>query len=703
MSAPDPRRELGVDPFDTLHPALQYHVVNSLGWTSLRPTQIEAIGPIQEGLHCLLLAPTAGGKTEAAIIPVLSRMLRENWSGVSVLYVCPIKALLNNLAQRLEHYAGLVGRRVELWHGDVSQSRKQRALKDPPDIILTTPESIEGMLISTRVERDTWFGSLRAVIVDELHAFAVDDRGWHLRAILSRLADYTVRPPQRIGLSATVSNPDQLLAWLAPEGERRVVGSAGVSTDADVTLDHVGSLENAAIVISRLHRGKKRLVFCDSRSYTEQLGNLLRGHGVRTFVSHASLSAVERRQAETAFAEEKDCVIVATSTLELGIDVGDLDVVIQIDAPSTVSSFLQRMGRTGRRAGARRNCLFLATTYQGFLLSLGVLQKWQEAWVEAALPPPEPWGVVAQQALAMVLEQGLVPRHALLQRLQRAFPECEQSDIALLVDSAIDKAYLSMAEADLLQVGPTTEREYGRGHYRDLLATFSGSPLLTARFAGADVGYVDPSALTGDDAPMNILLAGRSWRVVDIDWGRRVVTLEPGTGGGSARWTGTGRVLGGEVCGAIRIVLQRGTVAGVTTSKRAAAALEEFSGGLPCAGEGPIITHDGKDRFRVWTYAGTRFNRWLGYQLREVVGPLREDELGLDMRRDPTEAMRGMAARSVALSTSELEQRRAEVKFGECVPAGLLERLLVRRTYEAASSGPIAASVWSSMNIADSR
>lgn len=459
-----------------------------------------------------------------------------------------------------------------------------------------------------------------------------------------------------------------------------------MSTDADVTLDHVGSLENAAIVISRLHRGKKRLVFCDSRSYTEQLGNLLRGHGVRTFVSHASLSAAERRQAETAFAEEKDCVIVATSTLELGIDVGDLDVVIQIDAPSTVSSFLQRMGRTGCRAGARRNCLFLATTYQGFLLSLDVLQKWQEAWVEAALLPPEPWGVVAQQALAMVLEQGLVPRHALLQRLQRAFPECEQSDIALLVDSAIDKAYLSMAEPDLLQIGLTTEREYGRGHYRDLLATFSSSPLLTARFAGADVGYVDPSALTGEDASMSILLAGRSWKVVDIDWRRRVVTLEPVSGEGSARWTGTGRVLGGEVCGAIRTVLRRGTLSGVTLSKRAAAAVEEFSGGLPCAGEGPIITRDEKGRFRVWTYGGTRLNRWLSYQLRAIAGASRQDDLGVDVRRDPTELMRGRLDRSVELSDSEVDQRRGEVKFSECLPRSLLKRVLIQRTYGERSS-----------------
>ena len=129
-----------------------------------------------------------------------------------------------------------------------------------------------------------------------------------------------------------------------------MVGSAAVGTEADVTIDHVGSLENAATVISRLHRGEKRLVFCDSRSSAEQLSSMLRAKGVRTFVSHASLSASERRQAEAAFGEEKDCVIVATSTLELGIDIGDLDRVLQIDSPSTVSSFLQRMGRTGWRS-----------------------------------------------------------------------------------------------------------------------------------------------------------------------------------------------------------------------------------------------------------------------------------------------------------------------------------------------------------------
>ena len=138
--------------FDQLHPAMQYHVVNSLGWSTLRPTQLAAIAPIHAGTHCLLLAPTAGGKTEAAAIPMLSRMLTEEWPAASVLYIGPLKALLNNLEQRITYSAGLVGRRVEVWHGDVSQSRKQRALKDAPDILLTTPESIEAMLISTRVD-----------------------------------------------------------------------------------------------------------------------------------------------------------------------------------------------------------------------------------------------------------------------------------------------------------------------------------------------------------------------------------------------------------------------------------------------------------------------------------------------------------------------------------------------------------------------
>ena len=338
--------------FDRLHDSVRYHVVNSLGWPGLRPLQRESVAPIHDGRDCVLLAPTAGGKTEAATLPVLSRMLEEDWSGLSVLYLCPLRALANNLGPRLARYAGFVGRRAEVWHGDTSQGDRKRIRKDPPDILITTPESVEAQLVSAYTNEEIFFGGVRTVIIDEVHAFAAADRGWHLLAVLSRLERLTGKPIQRIGLSATIGNPDEILRWLSP---RRATGpepivvnpQASGPSAAELKIDFVGSLLNAAQVISQLHRGEKRLVFVDSRQRAEELGNELKRLEVQTFVSHSALGFDERRQAERAFAEAENCVIVATSTLELGIDVGDLDRVIQIDAPSSVASFLQRLGRTG--------------------------------------------------------------------------------------------------------------------------------------------------------------------------------------------------------------------------------------------------------------------------------------------------------------------------------------------------------------------
>lgn len=666
--------------FDRLHPALQHHIVNTLGWSTLRPTQLEAIDPILDGLHGLLLAPTAGGKTEAAFLPVLSRILSEEWAGVSVLYVCPIKALLNNLEPRLKHYAGLVGRRVEVWHGDVSQSRKNRALRDSPDILLTTPESIEAMLISVRVNRPEWFGNLRAVIVDELHAFAGDDRGWHLRSVLHRLDQYLDRPLQRVGLSATVSNPSDLLAWFAPSGNRTVVGSASVSTEADVTIDHVASLENAATVISRLHRGEKRLVFCDSRSSAEQLSSMLRAKDMRTFVSHASLSVSERRQAEAAFTEEKDCVIVATSTLELGIDVGDLDRVIQIDSPSSVSSFLQRMGRTGRRTGALRNCLFLTTNDDAFLLALGITKKWSEAWVEAAVPPAEPWPIVAQQALVLVLERGEVPTREVVQLLHGSFPELAINDIATLVDHLVAKQFLDGSEG-VVRVGPETERVYARGHYRDLLASFSGSMLLTGRHGSSEVGYIDPTVLTGDQPNRLLLLAGRSWRVTQVEWSKRIVWLEPAREGGKARWMGGARSLGRDVCQAIRTVLATGELPIVVLSQRARAALRVLTEELPVSSGTHFVTaRADAAQIKTWTFAGTRANRTWAHQASVGGQKVRFDALSVQA---PASLLIDAAPEQLTLSDAEIATFAESVKFAGCVPPLLLTRTIFARNFES--------------------
>ena len=238
------------------------------------------------------------------------------------------------------------------------------------------------------------------MVVDEVHAFAGDDRGWHLLAVLERVARLAGRPLQRVGLSATVGNADALLEWLQGSGggsrSASVVNPAGISgAGPKITLDYVGSTANAAKIISSLHQGEKRLVFAETRAAVEDVAVHLRGLGVETFVSHSSLAAGERRRAEQAFAEARDCVIVSTSTLELGIDVGDLDRVIQVGAPQTVASFLQRLGRAGRRAGTARNMLFLAMNDEELVVAAALLLLWSQGYVEPVLPPPAPRHILA--------------------------------------------------------------------------------------------------------------------------------------------------------------------------------------------------------------------------------------------------------------------------------------------------------------------
>ncbi|MDF5903594.1 DEAD/DEAH box helicase [Pseudomonas aeruginosa] len=468
--------------FDKLHPALQHHIVNSLGWNGLRPLQEATIQPVLDGEHAILLAPTAGGKTEAASFPVFSRMLSESWEGLSVLYICPIKALLNNLEQRLSYYGHLLGRSVALWHGDISAARKAKIVASPPDILLTTPESLEVMLVSNKVDHQQLFANVRTVIIDEVHAFAGDDRGWHLLSVLERISVLAGREIQRLGLSATVGNPDMLCDWLAGScNARRSVINPPAENNVipDVQVDWVGSLKNAAVVISRLHKGEKRLVFVDSRSKVEELAVELRCLGVATYISHSSLSLEERRAAEEAFSQGNDCVIVSTSTLELGIDVGDLDRVIQIDAPYTVASFLQRIGRTGRRAGSSRNCLFLATKDDAFLRALALLQLWRKGYVEPIVPPARPMHIYAQQTMALALQQKGIIAADVDQWVGRmpGFAAVTPDDRAGVISYMLGAGILHSDEG-LIGIGKAGERTFGEKNFMELFSVFTTPPMV---------------------------------------------------------------------------------------------------------------------------------------------------------------------------------------------------------------------------------
>ena len=690
--------------FERLHPAIQHHIVNSLGWQGLRPLQEGAIGPVLAGEHALLLAPTAGGKTEAAVFPVLSRMLQEDWRGLSVLYLCPIKALLNNLEIRLHYYAELTGRRAAVWHGDVTTGARNRIVREPPDILLTTPESVEVMLTSVRIDHSGLLEGLRCVIVDELHAFAGDDRGWHLLSVVERLTRVAKRDLQRLGLSATVGNPDELLGWFkgSSAGPARVV-TPGVDLNAvargstDVVLDYVGNLDNAATVISRLHRGEKRLVFCDSRARVEQLAHQLRGLDVSTFVSHSSLSAGERQQAEAAFTTRRDAVIVATSTLELGIDVGDLDRVIQIDAPATVASFLQRLGRTGRRAETDRNCLFLATREGAFLQAAALLHLWVGGFVEPVLPPVLPYHILAQQLMALVLQEHGVGRHTWREWLgklptQMGVANSEDEIVQHMLDT-----HLLHDDSGILSFGEEGERTYGWRNFMELMTVFTGDPLIAVRYGREDLGYVHPLTFVGPPERVPVLLlAGRRWAVRYVDWSRKVAHVEPTELSGRSQWLGGSSGLHNRLCRAMRSVLA-GAQPGGSLTDRGKVKLDDLRESYAWVREGETtVVGEKTGEQRWWTFAGLRAN----VALRAALGPLAEevgrtDNLSVRLAtRATAEQVRRMLAEldvpNAATLTPVDEDALKGLKFSECLPAVLAAHELQTRLADVSGLGVCA-------------
>jgi ATP-dependent Lhr-like helicase len=470
------------------------------------------------------------------------------------------------------------------------------------------------MLVSTLADPRRLFADVRAVVIDEVHAFAGDDRGWHLLAVLERISRLAGRPLQRIGLSATVGNADELLAWL--QGSNRLEGlngkviapEVGSSAEVSMQLDFVGSEANAAKVISVLHTGEKRLVFADSRRTVETLSLQLRERGVETFVSHSSLSADVRRQAEAAFSTARDCVIVSTSTLELGIDVGDLDKVIQIGAPTSVASLLQRLGRTGRRPGTSRNMLCLATDDQQFLRACGLLLLWSEGYVEPIIPPPLPLHIAAQQLLGLTLQERRVTYGAWRDWF-RGLSLAEAGDWSGIEEFLASTGHLDK-DGDMLFIGPEAERKYGGIHYRDLMAVFTAEPEFLVFHGREEVGALDPMVFTRKSPePRLVTLAGRGWAVTHVDWKRHRAYVEPSVRANDSRWHGFPQPLSYELCQAMRRVLLGDDPKGVLLTKRANQALNRLRAEyVNRVHRRYALVHQEDARVRWWTWAGAQAN-----------------------------------------------------------------------------------------------
>ena len=348
--------------FELLHESVRKWIW-AQGWTSLRDIQENSIPVVLRGdSDVIISASTAGGKTEAAFLPVLSRILSEESAGYDVLYVSPLKALINDQYRRLQDMTSGTSVEVTPWHGDIDASRKARSLKNPSGVLIITPESLESFLVNRNDSVRTAFGKLKYVVIDELHAFIGNERGKQLQSLLSRIDIITGNKAPRIAMSATFSDYDKVKEFLRPDRSFPcVIPDQGVSSHETRVLvkeylpDDEFEKEIAKEIFAKL-RGSNNLVFTNSRvaaeNYAVLLGDMSEDVNVPNEfrVHHGSLSKLERENVEMELQMgETPITALCTSTLELGVDIGKVKSIAQIGVANSVSGLRQRLGRSGRR------------------------------------------------------------------------------------------------------------------------------------------------------------------------------------------------------------------------------------------------------------------------------------------------------------------------------------------------------------------
>ena len=611
--------------FSRFEPRLQDAIASRLGWTSLRPVQEEASNAILDGENAVVLAPTAGGKTEASMFPTLSMLMAREPDGVGAIYIAPIKALLNNQADRLGTYTEMVGLDRFVWHGDTAAGDKRKFVRDPTALLMTTPESLEVMLISSKVDAKRLFADLRIVVIDEVHALAGTDRGAHLMSVLERLRRLSQHDVQRVGLSATVGNPKDILRWVQGTSQRagRVVDPPKPKSKRELLIIHSQEPRDLAFDAAAMARGKKSLFFCQSRAMTETVAERMRGAGTEVFVHHSAVSKEERLDAEKRFHHGRDACIVCTSTLELGIDVGDLDRVLQSEAPDTVSSFLQRMGRTGRRAGQAANTTFFCQSADSTLQAIALIELAKAGWVENVAVQDRCWPAFVHQLFAMSLAGSGVPTEEAWQHLSSVpdFAGITRDEYDRLIEHMLADEALFAASGRLV-LGAKAERIYGKKNFMELYAVFSSPQSYSVLSTdGRSIGTLSQDFVDGlVPGASSFLLGGRAWSVELVLHKDREIKVTPAPRGKQPSWGGfTPQFLGFELCQKIREILASDTEYAYLHESAQLALEEKRQAFLDVLEPEGLSFEDRADETIWWTFAGGRINGTLKYAL-EALG-----------------------------------------------------------------------------------
>lgn len=589
-----------MEAFERYAPFIQDFIYRN-GWQSLRGVQVAAAHAIFDtDDNVLLCASTASGKTEAAFFPILSILEKEPSSSVGALYVGPLKALINDQFGRLEELCEEEEIPVWRWHGDVAASRKAKLIKHPSGILQITPESLEALLLHRHSAIPKLFGDLRFIVIDEVHSLMRGDRGAQTLCVIERLSRLAGVRPRRIGLSATVGDPERTGEYLSagtgrktlilriddasqrwrlsmehfyisdyqavddelgrgPYAHRHETEDTAVLTDIEVDGDTLGK-EGLACMPQRSYegktdtapqladpglgyifehsRGRKCLVFANSREDAEAVTTTLRsyceanGEPDRFLIHHGNLSAPLRESAEDAMKDEETALTtITTSTLELGIDIGRLERAFQIDAPFTVSSFLQRMGRTGRRGTPSEMWFVMREERPEPRSTLGETIPWkllqgialvqlylEERWVEPPRLDRLPFSLLYHQTMATLASQGEMSPAELAVRVLTLTPfqRVTTDDYRVLLHHLIASEQIQQTDEGGLIVGLAGERVVNNFRF---YGVFVESEEYTVRSESQELGTTVMPPPVGD----KIAIAGATWLVEEVDHKRHMV------------------------------------------------------------------------------------------------------------------------------------------------------------------------------------
>lgn len=519
-----------VDTFELLSQKMQQRIW-AMKWESFTPVQDQTIPLImQTDSDIILSANTASGKTEAAFLPIITKMEDRAQTELKVLYISPLKALINNQFERIERLCENCEIKIYRWHGDVGQSQKNKLLKNPSGILQITPESVESLFINKTGHLKSLFMGVEFIVIDEIHSFLDSQRGVQLRSLLSRMEAYTRVRPRIIGLSATIRNFDLVKQWVNPKQptQVQVVEASDEGKELQYSLLHFAAGKDGKIPLElfedlrEVTRNYQSLIFCNSRGTVEEttvmLNRLAEKEGIKEgyFAHHSSIDKAEREYVEKKLAASRTPQsIVCTSSLELGIDIGALDLVCQMDSPFTVSSLKQRIGRCGRKQQDAQILQMYTTSEDSLVQSIAVMKLLLEGWIEPTVGYLAPYDIAFHQIISLCHEWNGITWSRLIHTLENnaSFYKLPKKDMVSLINYMVSTEMLEIVPGlNEYIVGLEGERLL-RGN--DFYSVFMMTVYYDVYFGARKIGQLDKGVRL--DIGENVILAGKLWTIKEMD------------------------------------------------------------------------------------------------------------------------------------------------------------------------------------------